>query len=49
MKFTEIVSLEDGDFIGIDNEKLVYKITHDPLEAVLPNKTIIDVFKQKTG
>ncbi|TYR36320.1 hypothetical protein FXV77_10455 [Sphingobacterium phlebotomi] len=45
-EYFHIKDLEDGDFIGIDKKKFVYKITHDPLEVVLLNQTIIDVFKQ---
>ena len=30
--YYHIRDLEDGDFIGIDNEKNVYKISHDPYE-----------------
>jgi len=46
-EYFHIKDLEDGDFIGIDNKKLVYKITHDPLEVILLNQTIVDVFKQR--
>ena len=30
--YFHIKDLEDGDFIGIDSEKIIYKITHDPYE-----------------
>lgn len=30
--FYNIKDLEDGDFIGIDTKKKLYKISHDPLE-----------------
>jgi hypothetical protein len=31
-KYYHVKDLEDGDFIGIDREKNVYKFTHDPFE-----------------
>lgn len=36
---------EDGDFIGIDNEKKVYMITHDPMEITPLNKSLIEVLR----
>jgi hypothetical protein len=30
--YFHIQDLEDGDFIGIDENKAFYKITHDPFE-----------------
>ena len=35
--------LDDGDFIGIDSNKSVYKITHDPLQAELINESLANV------
>jgi hypothetical protein len=32
--------LEDGDFIGIDADKIIYKITHDPFEIIPLNETL---------
>jgi hypothetical protein len=32
--YYHIAELEDGDFIGMDLDKKVYKITHDPYEIV---------------
>ncbi|MDV3856746.1 hypothetical protein CMT42_16465, partial [Elizabethkingia anophelis] len=29
-KYYHLMDLEDGDFIGIDENKCIYKITHDP-------------------
>lgn len=34
-KYYHLKGLEDGDFIGIDTEKRVYKFTHDPYEIKL--------------
>jgi len=33
-KFYHLKDLEDGDFIGIDLDKRLYKITHDPFEII---------------
>lgn len=30
--YYHLADLEDGDFIGMDSEKMVYKFTHDPYE-----------------
>ncbi|MDJ1472883.1 hypothetical protein [Xanthocytophaga flava] len=32
--YYHILDLEDGDSIGIDKQKIVYKITHDPFDAI---------------
>lgn len=36
----------DGDFIGIDEKKNVYKITHDPYEITLLEKTLIELLRE---
>lgn len=33
--YYHVTDLEDGDFIGLDREKNVYRITHDPYEIKL--------------
>lgn len=35
--YFHLIDLGDGDFIGIDLEKNVYKITHDPFEIIPVN------------
>lgn len=35
--------LEDGDFIGFDQNRKVYKITHDPFEITELNKTLSEL------
>lgn len=45
-EYFHIKDLEDGDFIGIDIEKNVYKITHDPLRVSTLNKKIVDVLSE---
>ncbi len=42
-EYFHVKDLEDGDFIGIDEKKIVYKITHDPMEVVVINKKLSDV------
>jgi hypothetical protein len=44
--YFHIKDLEDGIFFGIDEKKVVYKITHDPLEAVAIGIKISDVLKE---
>ena len=38
-----IRDLEDGDFIGIDKKKIVYKVTHDPMEIKPINQSLINI------
>jgi hypothetical protein len=38
-----IKDLGNGDFIGIDLNKKIYKITHDPFEILLLDKKLADV------
>ena len=42
-EYFHVRDLEDGDFFGIDDKKVVYKITHDPLQAVSINKKLAEV------
>ncbi|MDD7886038.1 hypothetical protein [Flavivirga sp. 57AJ16] len=47
-EYYNILNLEDGDFIAVDKEKNIYKITHDPYEILLLNETTLkDVFTKK--
>lgn len=43
--YYHIKDLDDGDFIGIDQNKVVYKITHDPFEIAPLNETLEQIFK----
>ncbi len=38
--YYHIADLEDGDFIGMDKQKRVYTITHDPYAIVLLNESL---------
>lgn len=42
-EYFSIKDLEDGDFIGIDFNKIVYKITHNPVKVIVLDKSIIEV------
>lgn len=44
-EYFHLKELEDGDFIGIDKNKNVYKITQDPYEIVLLEKSIEEIIK----
>lgn len=48
LEYFHIKDLEDGDFIGVDNKKNVYKITHDPMEVVAINKKVIDALNENS-
>lgn len=43
--FYHIEELEDGDFIGMDREKRVYTIRHDPYEIVPLDKSLREFLK----
>jgi hypothetical protein len=45
IKYYHILDLEDGDFIGIDDKKNVYKITHDPYEIKLLSSDLLTILK----
>jgi len=45
--YFHIMDLEDGDFIGMDYEKNLYEITHDPFGIRLINRTLQEVFQSK--
>jgi len=44
-EYFHLKDLEDGDFIGVDENRVIYKITHDPLEEVVINKKLSEVLK----
>ena len=46
-EFFHIKDLEDGNFIGMDECKVIYQIAHDPMEAVVINKKLSEVLKEK--
>jgi len=39
----------DGDFIGMDSDKKIYKITHDPYEIKLLSESLIDVLMKMSN
>jgi hypothetical protein len=41
--YYNIREIGDGDFIGIDTNKNIYKITHDPYEIVRIEKSLLEV------
>jgi len=41
--YYHIFDLEDGDFVAIDTEKVIYRITHDPFQIVPLNKSLEQV------
>ena len=44
--YYHIKELGDGDFIGIDKEKNIYKITHDPYEVLRLDKPLEKVLEE---
>lgn len=42
-EYFHIKDLEDGDFIGMDAKKVIYKITHDPMEVNRIDKTLKEI------
>ena len=43
--YYHIKDLEDGDFIGMDKEKNIYKLTHDPYEIVKLDCTLKEALR----
>lgn len=41
--YYHLKDLEDGDFIGIDNNKNIFKITHDPFDIVKLNEDLENI------
>lgn len=47
-EYYHLKELEDGDFIGIDKDNKIYKITHDPyMIQELERTTLINYLKQE--
>lgn len=42
-EYFHLKDLEDGNFIGMDNKKVVYKITHDPMEINRLDKGLLEI------
>lgn len=42
-EYFHLKDLEDGDFIGMDAQKIIYKITHDPMEVNRVDKTLKEI------
>jgi len=42
-EYFHLKDLEDGDFIGMDAKKVIYKITHDPMEVNRIDKTLKEI------
>lgn len=45
-EYFHLKDLEDGDFIGMDENKVFYKISHDPMEVVVINKKLSEILKE---
>lgn len=45
-EYFHIKDLEDGDFLGIDNEKNVYSIKHNPMSIIRIEKSIKDILSK---
>lgn len=43
--YYHLKDIEDGDFLGIDINKNIYKITHDPFEINLQKNELINLLK----
>lgn len=44
--YYHLVDLSDGDFIGIDSDKRIYKIHHDPFEIIEIQRRFTDAIKE---
>ena len=47
--YFHVMDLEDGDFIGIDDEKNIYKIRHDPFEIKPIKSSLIDILNNQSN
>ncbi len=47
-EFFHLIDLDDGDFIGIDLKKNIYKITHDPYQITLLDEDLEVIFKKRS-
>ena len=45
--YYHLFDIEDGDFIGMDTAKKVYKITHDPYEITLVGEDLMKFLKSR--
>ncbi|TPG41947.1 hypothetical protein [Flavobacterium pectinovorum] len=43
--YYHLKDLEDGDFIGMDMNKNIYKITHDPFQIIVEENQLINLLK----
>lgn len=48
-KYYHLFDLEDGDFVGIDANKQIFEITHDPFLIKKLDVDLIDVLKRKSN
>jgi len=46
--FYHVQDLEDGNFIGIDTDKIIYKVSHDPFEISPIAKSLKDIYSNKS-
>ena len=46
-KYYHLFDLDDGDFIGIDTNKNVYAISHDPFEIKQIGTSILDILRSR--
>lgn len=45
-RYYRLLDLEDGDFIGLDQNGMAYEIRHDPFEIIeIRNKSLIEIIK----
>lgn len=47
-EYFHIKDLEDGDFVGMDEKKVVYIITHDPMKVLALDKKITEVLNNNS-
>lgn len=45
-RYFHILDLEDGDFVGLDVDRNIYRITHDPYKVQLIKKDLKDVLTE---
>lgn len=43
--YYHLQDMEDGDFIGMDINKNMYKITHDPFQIILQENQLVDLLR----
>jgi len=47
IEYFHIKDLEDGNFIGMDNKKVIYRITHDPMEVNRVDKGLLEILNKE--